>query len=68
MNDLINLSKHNRDELSHLADEIIDKKWPAKENEQDLFNFIFECYNFLCVFFLMGKTNRILVHKIIKYF
>ena len=57
MNDLLYFSKNNFSQLSYLADEIIAKKWPAKENEQDLFNFIFECFNFLRVFFLIGKNN-----------
>lgn len=54
MNELADLGKRNLYDLSLLANEIIDKKWPVKENETDLFNFVFECFNFLRVFLLIG--------------
>lgn len=54
MNQLADLGKENMNALSNLANEIIDKKWPAKDNDSDLFNFVFECFNFLRVFFLIG--------------
>lgn len=66
MNELLYFSKNNFSQLSYLADEIIDKKWPANENEHDLFNFIFECFNFLRVFFLIGNTTFILLLHLIK--
>lgn len=42
--------------LSRLADEVIARKWPKKENENEIeiFNFIFECNHFLAAFFYLG--------------
>jgi hypothetical protein len=40
--------------LSRLADEVIARKWPKKENEIEIFNFIFECNHFLAAFFYLG--------------
>jgi hypothetical protein len=55
MNDLTRLPKHEKKLLSDLAVHIIEHKWPVKDNDQDIFNFIFECNSFLKGFFLIGK-------------
>ena len=54
MNDLAQLSISDRSKLSELASDLINAKWPAKDNDYDIFNFIFECNGFLKGFFLIG--------------
>ncbi|CAF0824304.1 unnamed protein product, partial [Brachionus calyciflorus] len=63
-------SDFNNELVSDLVNEILKTKWPAKENEFAIFNFIFECNNFLKVFVLMDSNvignNRIFQEKILQ--
>ena len=54
MNALTQLQTTEKFQLSLLADEVIKKKWPKKENEIEIFNFIFDCNHFLAAFFYLG--------------
>lgn len=40
--------------VNGLANDILIGKWPKEENDRSIFNFIFEYYPFLTVFFI-GK-------------
>ncbi len=53
MNQLAEFSSNNNI-INELAREILNKKWPKDENDQSIFNFIFECDDFLKVFFFIG--------------
>ena len=42
--------------FNDLANEILINKWPKNENDRSIFKFIFDCHDFLKVFFFVGNS------------
>lgn len=54
INKLMNL---NCNEMNLLSNEILNKKWPAEENDRSIFNFIFEFNHFLKLYFFVEHNQ-----------
>lgn len=56
MESFMSFSDDSQQTYSYIA-QIVEKKWPVKETDRDLLNFVFECCNILSPFLKSSSNN-----------
>ena len=60
INNLTKLANNEVGLVRELTNQVLNQKWPKRDDEIAIFRFLFECNNFMRVFVLIGKyyTNK----------